>query len=116
MNHSSRISGGWDAAIGAYITGLTAAGSPVASRKLRAIQLRRMARELEVPLADVTKPMLLEWFGRHDEWELETRRSNRAAARGFLDWAHQNELIATNLKNTLPRVRQPIAAAQASIG
>lgn len=97
----------WLLLIDHYLVTLAAAGQPSTTVKLRRTQLVRMARELGGGPADVTAAALVGWFGSHTEWKAETRRSNRAAARGFLAWAYRAGRIPAYLGDELPRVRQP---------
>jgi integrase len=80
------------------------------SIELRRIQLARMARELHAKPPEVTGEMLVAWFGGHTEWKPETRRSDRAAVRGFFAWAYQTKRVPDYLGDALPKIRQPKAS------
>ena len=109
---SRREPAAWTPLIDGYMLTLAAAGRPAASMKLRRIQLCRMARELAVPPVEVTGEMLVAWFGGHTDWKIETRRSERAAARGFFAWAYKSKRVAHYLGDELPKVRMPTAVAR----
>jgi integrase/recombinase XerC len=100
----------WTGILNDYTVHLAAAGRPQTTIELRRIQLARMARELHAKPADVTGEMLVAWFGRHTEWQPETRRSDRAAVRGFFTWAYRTNRVPHYLGDELPNVRQPKAS------
>jgi hypothetical protein len=69
--------------------------------------LARMARELGAPPDRVNAEMLVAWFGSHTEWKPETRRSSRAAARGFFRWAYKAKRIRDYSATSCPRCASP---------
>jgi integrase len=85
---------------------LAAAGQPPTSLTLRRIQLVRMARDLGGCPADVTADVLVAWFGAQTSWKIETRRSYRAAVRGFWRWAYRTKRVPSHLADELPKVRE----------
>ncbi|WP_202378183.1 tyrosine-type recombinase/integrase [Mycobacterium paraintracellulare] len=96
----------WVPLIEDYLVTLVAAGQPSTTVKLRCTQLVRMARDLGGRPADVTGETLVAWFGHQRQWSVETRRSYRAAVRGFFAWAYKVRRVPTYLADELPRVRQ----------
>ena len=111
-HHPGRPSGGkpkpecavppaWAHIIDDYMLSLAAA-----SLTLRPIQLVRMARDLGGSPADVTADMLVAWFGAQTGWKTETRRSYRAAVRGFWRWAYRTKRVPEHLADELPKVRE----------
>jgi integrase/recombinase XerC len=89
-----------------YVLTLAAAGRSIFTMKLRRCQLTTMSRELGGRPGDVTGEQLVEWLGRHTEWMVETRRSNRAAVRGFFLWAYKANRIPVHIADDLPKIRQ----------
>ncbi|WP_336524228.1 tyrosine-type recombinase/integrase [Mycolicibacterium fortuitum] len=94
----------WAALIEGYVLTFVSAGQSQRTAKLRSIQLTSMARELGCPASAVTPAMLEKWFGGHPEWEIETRRSRRAAARGFFAWAAKYGHVSANPALDLTKV------------
>lgn len=86
----------WFEQIAAYIVSLRAAGRAAQTVELRGYQLRYIAAELD-PLGpfEVGPGDLVQWVGGKD-WARETRRSYRAALRGFYGWAHGSGLIGAD--------------------
>jgi len=97
----------WGKMIKAYVLWLRASGKPSTTVGLRRHQLAHMARSLECSPALVTTDVLTAWMGVQP-WALETRRSYRAAARGFFAWAIKSGRTATDPAADLPPVKQPI--------
>jgi integrase len=100
---------GWSA-IEDYLVTLAAAGQRDATIRYRRRLLCTMARGLRQPPAQVTAETLVAWFGRQHHWAIETRRSYRAAARGFFAWAYKTGRVPVYLCDELPKVRQPKAS------
>jgi integrase/recombinase XerC len=95
----------WTRLIEDYLTGLVAAGRSASSVKLRREQLAHLARGLDCPPGAVTEQGLLGWFAGQS-WARETRRSYRAAARGFFGWAAGAGHIGDDPAAGLPVVSQ----------
>jgi integrase len=95
----------WVAAIDAYLISLAAMGQRDSTIHLRRALLTRMARGLGCGPCEVTAERLVAWFGRQRNWEIETRRSYRAAARGFFAWCYKTGRLPIYLADELPRVR-----------
>jgi integrase len=85
---------------------VAAGGQPLTSLKLRRIQLVRMARDLGGSPTDATTDTLVAWFGGQTGWKTETRRSYRAAVRGFWRWAYRTKRVPHHLADELPTVRE----------
>lgn len=100
------------AAIDAYLVTLVGAGQSEATVRYRRSLLCIMARGLRQPPALVTAETLVAWFGRQRHWATETRRSYRAAARGFFAWAYKTGRVPAYIADELPKVRQPKAPAR----
>jgi integrase len=97
----------WARIIDDYLLTLVAAGQPTTTTALRRIQLVRMARDLGDTPADVTGERLVAWFGGDQlDWKIETRRSYRAAVRGFFRWAYLTKRLPEHLADVLPKVRE----------
>ncbi|PXX11881.1 tyrosine-type recombinase/integrase [Mycolicibacterium moriokaense] len=96
----------WAQIVDDYVLSLVAAGLPPSTLALRRIQLVRMARDLGSSPADVTADTLVAWFGNCTGWTTETRRSYRAAIRGFWRWAYRTKRVAEHLADELPKVRE----------
>ncbi len=86
----------------------TAAGHSMRTVAARSKAIARLGRELGCAPASVTTAMLVQWFGSQ-RWAPETRRSHRAAVRGFYEWATTTGLIADDPAAALPAVRIPPA-------
>ncbi|UJL29905.1 tyrosine-type recombinase/integrase [Mycolicibacterium vanbaalenii] len=102
----------WDRVVGEYLAFLTAIGRPKTTCNLRRFQLFYLAKSLNKPVEGITHGDLIEWFAIHDEWKPETRRSYRAAIRGFFAWACETGRIIDDPATKLPQVRVPRAAAR----
>ncbi|MCW2652021.1 MAG: hypothetical protein JWR32_2997 [Mycobacterium sp.] len=98
---------GWAPVIEDYLMTLAATGQRDTTIRLRRALLIRMAYGLCQPPESVTGAPLVEWFGHQAHWSLETRRSYRAAARGFFAWAYRTGRLPVYLADELPKVRQP---------
>jgi integrase/recombinase XerC len=99
----------WASMIDDYLLVLAAAGQRDATIKLRRGQLCRMTHGLGCPPGEVTGELLVNWFGRQQQWSNEMRHSYRAAARGFFEWVYRVGRLSTYLAGELPRVRRPKA-------
>ena len=55
--------------------------------------------------------MLVDWFAGQ-AWANETRRSYRAAARGFFTWAYKSGRTPVDLADELPKIREHRGAAR----
>lgn len=95
----------WASMIGDYLDTLRAAGRSERTVELRSIQLTGLARELGGRPQDVTGDDLIRWLAGHADWKIETRRSNRAAARLFFQWAYRVGRIPTHIADDLPMVK-----------
>jgi integrase len=94
----------WPGLIEGYLAELAAAGRPPSTRRLRADQLRHLARGLGLAPHQVTRNTLLGWFAAQ-RWATETRRGYRGAARGFFGWAHRTGALAVDPAAELPAIR-----------
>jgi integrase len=96
----------WAQIVDDYMLSLVAAGLPPTTLALRRWQLVRMARDLGGSPAEVTADTLVGWFGNCTGWTTETRRSYRAAIRGFWRWAYRTKRVPEHLADELPKVRE----------
>lgn len=94
----------WNRYITDYKRYLVGIGRTENTIYLRHNQLRYLAKSINIHPAAVTEKDLTDWFGHHD-WRTETRRSYRAAVRGFFAWAHKYQLIGTDPARDLPVVQ-----------
>lgn len=108
---TSVIPDGWEMLIGDYVAYLAAIGRPATTIGLRRGQLEHLARSVAVAPTLVTLEILTGWFSAQ-QWKPETRRSMRAAARGFFSWAHENGHIASDPSARMPQIRVPRASAR----
>lgn len=102
------MSSEWSTLIDGYLVTLAAAGRSPATNALRSDQLHNFARAMGRTPADVTGDDLLSWFAMMP-WQAETRRSYRAAIRGFFTWAYRQGHTSTDLGQVLPVMRQHIS-------
>lgn len=96
----------WAPLIDDYLLSLAAVGQLTTTIGYRRALLCRIARGLDCPPDAVTGERLVAWFGQQTHWSIETRRSYRAAARGFFAWAYKAGRVTVYLADELPRVRQ----------
>lgn len=96
----------WASMIEDYLVSLAAVGQLTTTVDYRRALLCRIARGLDCPPEAVTGERLVAWFGQQTHWSIETRRSYRAAARGFFAWAYKVGRVPAYLADELPRVRQ----------
>lgn len=97
----------WNDAIRSYLTYLAARGCSDGTRKLRRYYLTRLAAEhLDFDWRAMPYTVLVAWQA-NPTWSPETRKSARAAARGFFGWAHDTGLISRNPAADLPAVTVP---------
>ena len=102
----------WTKHVTEYVAFLTAIGRPKTTCNLRRFQLTYLGKSLNLPLTSVSQDDLIEWFAIHAEWKPETRRSYRAAIRGFFAWAKESGRIIDDPAIKLPQVKVPRAAAR----
>lgn len=105
------IPDGWEMLIGDYVAYLAAIGRPATTIGLRRGQLEHLARSVAVAPTLVTLEILTGWFSAQ-QWKPETRRSMRAAARGFFSWAHENGHVEVDPSARMPQIRVPRASAR----
>lgn len=91
-----------------YLTWLRASGISPATARLREHYLRRL--ETSHPTRDLLTldQDELATFLAHPSWAPETRKSARAAVRGFYGWATETDRITTNPARSLATVRVPL--------
>lgn len=102
----------WGTLIGLYSTYLVAIGRPETTIGLRCWQLNHLARMVRKAPARVSADDLLRVFAAHSAWKPETRKSYRAAMRGFFNWAMHNGHLADDPARDLPKFSVPRAAAR----
>ena len=98
----------WNPLIEAWVAWMTAIGRPVTTRDLRRHQIGYLAKSLNLTPGRITEADLIDWMARHD-WKPETRKSYRAAIRGFFAWAVSQQLIAANPAANIPTITVPKA-------
>lgn len=89
-----------------YSAYLRAAGMRPRTIKLKLYYLGRAEHTLG-PLADLTGGDLIGWLA-DQEWAPETRKSARAALKGFYRWAVEEELLTIDPTSRLPTIRVPL--------
>lgn len=97
----------WNDALGAYATAQRAAGRSPGTIRLHRHYLRGLAERVVWPWAARPED-LLEYVGR-EGWAPETRKSARAAVRGFYRWAYGAGYIGADPGLELPTVSVPPA-------
>lgn len=95
----------WASLIDEYATWQRGIGRSPMTVQLREAQLRFAAREIGGHPNAVTEDDLTTWFACYAEWKPETRRSYRAALRGFFEWAYKFGRVSHNPAADLPGVR-----------
>ncbi|MGP4058771.1 tyrosine-type recombinase/integrase [Mycobacterium sp. 4D054] len=99
----------WELLIDEYSTWMRAVGRSPLTIRLREDQLRLVAREVGGHPNAVTEDDLVTWFACYPDWKAETRRSHRAAVRGFFEWAYKFGRILSNPAADLPTM--PVGVA-----
>lgn len=108
---TSVIPDGWEMLIADFVAYLAAIGRPATTIALRRGQLEHLARSVAVAPTLVTLDLLTGWFSTQ-QWKPETRRSMRAAVRGFFSWAHENGHVEVDPSARMPQIRVPRASAR----
>ncbi|MGH8774821.1 MAG: tyrosine-type recombinase/integrase [Jiangellaceae bacterium] len=99
--------GEWDAAIDAWRRSMVAAGFSGLTLYQRRWQLRTLAAAFgDRSPWDLSGDDLVAWMAGH-EWSRETRKSTRAALRGFYGWAVDTDRTARDPSRVLRTVRAP---------
>lgn len=98
----------WGQHVDDWTRHLRAAGMPDTTIALRTYHLRRLARDLQLELLEITQADLETWLGNPD-WKPATKRSYRASLRVFWAWAIATGLTNTSPAHLLPSVRIPRA-------
>lgn len=93
----------WRQPLEDYMRWLIAAGKPTTTQKLRNYHLRRFARDVDEPPAQITPNHLLNYL-QSETWSNNTRRSYRTTFVDFFTWAHQTKTTPTNPALELPSV------------
>jgi integrase/recombinase XerC len=101
----------WDQLTTHYCDYLTAIGRPATTIGLRRYQITHLGHVLAVDPTRVTYDDVLSFFRLHD-WKPETRRSYRAAIRGFFAWATKHGHLGSDPATELPQIRVPKASAR----
>lgn len=102
----------WGKLVQLYCTYLVAIGRPPTTVGLRSWQLKHLAEIVQKAPAGVSQDDLLQVFATHTEWKPETRKSYRAAMRGFFDWAQRQGHLNDDPARDLPKFTVPRAAAR----
>lgn len=100
----------WNGALSRYATAQRAAGRSAGTVGLHRYYLTRLAAERRTPWS-VTRAQLETFLGR-EGWSPETRKSARAAVRGFYRWAHGMGLVDDDPSAALPSIKVPAAVAR----
>lgn len=100
------MSESWDAALGAWVRSLRAAGRPATTIRTRRDHLRMLARHAgrRGPWT-MTGDDLVDWTGAQP-WARETRRSVRSSLRAFYGWGVATRRVRTSPADALPSVAQ----------
>lgn len=95
----------WEAAVGAWLVSLRAAGRPYTTIRLRSYQLSRLARDV-APAGpwELSGDELVQWIGSQG-WSNDTMASFRSAVRTFYRWATQTGRAKRSPARLLPHVR-----------
>lgn len=98
----------WQADLDAFVQYLHAAGRARTTIELRTVQLERAFTWLNVPPLTVSGDDLIAYMAAND-WKPETRKSMRAALRGFYRWAIESGRLDKEADPTvnLPNVTVP---------
>lgn len=96
----------WRKPLDSYMQYLRLASASRETLRLRHHQLGRLACDFPAGPKSVTAPEVIVWLGRSD-WALETRRSHRAAVRGFFKWAVKQKLVKADPCIDLPQLKPP---------
>ena len=96
----------WSGELDAFDAWLAASGQSPGTRKLRRYWLDRFAAGVDSDPWGVTVDELAAFLA-NDEWSPETRKSARAALRGFYGWAVETDRIGVSPARLLPPVRVP---------
>lgn len=93
----------WRQPLEDYMRWLIAAGKPKSTQKLRNYHLRRFARDIDEPPAQITIRHLLDYL-QSETWSNNTRRSYRTTFVDFFTWAHTAGLKDENPAAQLPTI------------
>lgn len=99
------LTAAWEVALKGYVQWLEAAGRSPGTIRLWTNYLRSLARQVDDPFA-VNVQTLVAFLARPG-WGAESRRSARAALRGFYSWAELVGCIDRNPTTRLPSVPAP---------
>lgn len=105
MSHQL-IPAGWGSDLEGFDSWLIASNMPASTRRLRQYHLRRFARAVAVPPAEVTTDLVIRYLA-HPGWKANTRQSIRSSIRGFFRWATLTKRLAENPAEHVPPVRVP---------
>ena len=97
---------GWSEQIDRWGRHLGAAGRSTETIGLRLYHLRRAARELNLPVDQVTLSVLEAWLDRPG-WSSSTKRSYRASLRLFFAWCVRSEILESSPAAELPPIAVP---------
>lgn len=95
----------WKALVDGYCLHLAAGGQSAGTIRLRRLAIAHIARGVNNTPGMLTTEQLVSWFGQQTHWREETRRSNRAAIRGFYEWANDNGHAIIDPARKLPSSR-----------
>jgi Site-specific recombinase XerD len=95
----------WNDALDLYACAMRAAGRSGGTIRLHRHYLGALAEGVPTPYAATTTSLVT--FLAVEHWAPETRKSARAAVRGFYRWAHGSGLVDEDPSLTLPTVRVP---------
>lgn len=101
----------WNAALAAYVTAQQAAGRSPGTIRLHQHYLAQLRRAHSRDPWAVSAAQLVEFMARPG-WAPETRKSARAAVRGFYRWGHGRGLVDDDPAVGLPPVRVPMRPAR----
>lgn len=95
----------WNTALGDYATAQRAAGRSPGTIRLHYHYLTRLASQVRLPWRASTVELL--GFLAREGWKPETRKSARAAVRGFYRWGHGMGYVPDDPAAVLPSVTIP---------
>lgn len=98
----------WTDALAVWAAFMRASGKTGATIEQRLYQVGRVGKELRVPPAGVTTPMLLDWLSTRG-WKPNTLRAFRGALRAFFRWAAAAGIVERSPAEALPAVKVPRA-------
>lgn len=104
----NHVVGTWELDLVAWERHMRAAGQPETTIGMRTYHVRRMAREIALPMSVIVLDDLTGWLAAQD-WRPNTRRSYRSSLRTFYSWAMATGRAVHSPAHLLPAVKVPRA-------